>query len=59
MDHDKAQQISDELSLVDGVEEVVLIADDEIAYLKVVTKLLNRSELEQIQQQYSHVNLAI
>lgn len=59
MDHQKAQQISDELSLVDGVEEVVLIADDEIAYLKVVTKLLNRSELEQIQQQYSHVNLAI
>jgi len=55
MNHAKAQQISDELSLVKGVEEVVLIAQDQIAYLKVVTKQLNRAGLTQIQQQYSNV----
>ena len=58
MNHAKAQQISDELSLVKGVEEVVLIAQDEIAYLKVVTKQLNRAGLTQIQQQYSNVTTA-
>ncbi|MFT7371668.1 MAG: MFS family permease [Oleiphilaceae bacterium] len=58
MDHAKAQLISDELSLVAGVEEVVLIARDEIAYLKVVTKQLNRAGLTQIQRQYSNVTTA-
>jgi len=56
MEHDKAQQISDELSLVDGVEEVVLIAEDEIAYLKVVSKKLDRAGLDRIQVQYGKLN---
>jgi len=56
MEHDKAQQISDELSLVDGVEEVVLIAEDEVAYLKVVSKKLDRAELDRIQLQYGKLN---
>lgn len=55
MDHAKAQLISDALSQVAGVEEVVLIAQDEIAYLKVVTKQLNRDGLTAIQQEYSNL----
>ena len=43
-----AQQLSDELSRVDGVEEVVLIPEDKIAYLKVIKSQLNQQQLNTV-----------
>lgn len=56
MDTAKAKEISDALSGVTGVEEVVVIPEDEIAYLKVVSRQLDKAALTQLQQQYSGSN---
>ena len=46
------QEISDKLSQVQGVEEVVLIPEDKVAYLKVIKKELNTQQLEAIVECY-------
>jgi len=43
-----AQGLSDKLNGITGVEEVVLIAEDKIAYLKVIKSQLNQEELDAV-----------
>jgi len=43
-----AQGLSDKLNDLTGVEEVVLIAEDKVAYLKVIKSQLNQEELDAV-----------
>lgn len=45
---DQAQEISDRLSSVAGVEEVVLVPEDKVAYLKVIKAKLNQQQLDAV-----------
>jgi MFS family permease len=49
---DQAQDITDRLSAVDGVEEVVLIPEDRVAYLKVIKAKLNQRQLDSVMDCY-------
>lgn len=51
-----ADRIGDELSLVNGVEEVVVIPEDNIAYLKVVKAQLDTLQLDAVHKRYSGEN---
>jgi len=45
---DDGRKISDQLSQVSGVEEVVIIPEDRIAYLKVIKSQLNQQQLSAV-----------
>jgi predicted MFS family arabinose efflux permease len=48
----QAQEIMDKLSSVEGIEEVVLVPEDQVAYLKVVKAKLNQQQLDSIMECY-------
>ncbi|KZY28300.1 MFS transporter [Oleiphilus sp. HI0081] len=48
----QAQEITDRLSSVGGVEEVVLVPEDKVAYLKVIKGKLNQQELDSVMECY-------
>jgi len=53
---DCAERINDELSEIKGVEEVVVIPEDNVAYLKVVKAKLDLLQLDVVHQRYKGKN---
>jgi MFS family permease len=53
---DYSARISHELSLVRGVEEVVMVPEDHVAYLKVVKAQLDMLQLDSVRRRYSGEN---